>query len=86
MRLGWQPRLSLSLTVLKPVRPARLFAPSLLTPIGSVPRDPPQDCSTAQASTELDFGKYKGHGLELDTGTSAEGWAFDAIDLWENNR
>jgi acetyl esterase/lipase len=38
-----------------------------------------------RAGTEVEFREYEGlgHGFGLGTGTSAEGWVFDAIRFWE---
>ena len=38
-----------------------------------------------KAGTEVEFREYEGlgHGFGLGTGTSAEGWVFDAIRFWE---
>jgi acetyl esterase/lipase len=38
-----------------------------------------------QAGTEVEYHKYPsmGHGFGLGTGTSAEGWAADAVRFWE---
>jgi acetyl esterase/lipase len=40
-----------------------------------------------KAGTEVEFREYEGvgHGFGLGTGTSAEGWVFDAIRFWERS-
>jgi hypothetical protein len=40
-----------------------------------------------RAGTEVEYHRYKGvgHGFGLGTGTSAEGWVFDAIRFWETS-
>jgi acetyl esterase/lipase len=40
-----------------------------------------------RSGTEVEYHEYKavGHGFGLGTGTSAEGWVFDAIRFWETS-
>jgi acetyl esterase/lipase len=40
-----------------------------------------------KSGTEVEYHEYKGvgHGFGLGTGTSAEGWVFDAIRFWETS-
>lgn len=40
-----------------------------------------------RSGTEVEYHKYKnlGHGFGLGTGTSAEGWVFEAIRFWETS-
>ena len=41
--------------------------------------------SPRKSGTQVEFHEYKnlGHGFGLGTGTSAEGWVFDALRFWE---
>ena len=38
-----------------------------------------------QSAIDVEYHKYKGigHGFGLDTGTSADGWIFEAVRFWE---
>jgi acetyl esterase/lipase len=40
-----------------------------------------------RAGTQVEYRAYEGlgHGFGLGTGTSAEGWVFDAIRFWETS-
>jgi acetyl esterase/lipase len=40
-----------------------------------------------RSGTRVEYHEYKGlgHGFGLGTGTSAEGWVFDAIRFWETS-
>jgi acetyl esterase/lipase len=40
-----------------------------------------------KAGTQVEYHEYAGlgHGFGLGTGTSAEGWVFDAIRFWETS-
>ena len=40
-----------------------------------------------KAGTQVEYHEYAGlgHGFGLGTGTSAEGWVFDAVRFWETS-
>jgi hypothetical protein len=40
-----------------------------------------------KSGTAVEYHKYRnlGHGFGLGTGTSAEGWVFEAIRFWETS-